>query len=134
MTTRTPPPAGTYGWVASYAGNSSYTFTTATELITINRAATVSALTANPTTVTHPNPVTLTATVSSTAGTPTGNVTFYDGAKVLGAVALSGTAGHDIATYIVSSTTVGTHNYTAVYDDAPNFAASTSNVATVTVN
>jgi len=67
--------------------------------------------------------VTFTAKVTSTAtGTPTGNVTFKDGATVLGTVALSS----GVATYTTSTLAVGTHSITADFLGSTYFLASNS--------
>src|SRR6516164_9479973 len=61
-------------------------------------------------------PITLSATVVDTstgsAGTPTGPVTFRDGATTLGTAALNNSG---IATLTVSSLTQGLHVVTAIY-------------------
>ncbi len=63
---------------------------------------------------------TLTATVSSGAGTPTGNVEFRDGATPIATVALSG----GVATYATAAFSVGVHNLSAVYAGATGYAGS----------
>jgi alpha-tubulin suppressor-like RCC1 family protein len=71
-------------------------------------------------------PVNFTATVSPLppgTGTPTGNVTFYDGATGIGAAAL-GTNG--IASITVSNLTIGDHSITASYAGSASFGGSTS--------
>jgi hypothetical protein len=68
------------------------------------------------------NPVTFTAKVTATAGTPTGSVTFLDGTTPIGSGALSG----GTATYTTSSLTVGTHSITAIYSGDANFSGSSS--------
>ncbi len=75
------------------------------------RAASTTTLTssANPSVVGQP--VTFTATVSSTAGTPTGNVTFSRDGTSLGTVALSGGQ----AAVTTSTLAVGPHTITAEY-------------------
>ena len=74
--------------------------------------------------------VTFTATVAGSGGTPTGAVTFKDGAAVLGSTALS--AG--VASLATSSLTVGNHSITASYGGAASFGASTSAVLVQVVN
>ena len=74
-------------------------------------------------------PVTFTATVTSSSGTPTGTVTFKDGATVIGTVSLS--AG--VATFTTAALAAGTHTITASYGGASGFAASTSPALTQTV-
>ena len=64
--------------------------------------------------------ITLTATVTSASGTPTGTVEFQDGSSVLGTVALvSG-----LATLNSVSLTAGTHSLSAVYGGDSNYAGS----------
>ncbi len=76
-------------------------------------------------------PVTFTATVTSTApGTPTGTVSFFDGASLLGIGMLSGGQ----TTLNVSSLSVGSHSISAQYDGDASFAASSSTSLTQTVN
>ena len=74
------------------------------------------------------NPVTFTATVTSSGAT--GSVSFYDGATLLGSAPLSGTT----ATFTTSALSVGAHSITAVYTGAANYAPSTSAAITQTVN
>src|SRR5262249_3481327 len=78
--------------------------------------------------------VTFSAIVSANApgsGTPTGTVTFYDGAIALGTSTLNSNAK---ATLTISTLSVGTHAITAVYSGDTNFATSTALVLTETVN
>ncbi|MEU2058633.1 Ig-like domain repeat protein, partial [Streptomyces bungoensis] len=72
----------------------------------------------------------LTATVTSSTGTPDGTVTFLDGATPLGTVTLTG----GVATLTTSSLAVGSHSLTADYAGNVNFSVSTSAVDTQTVN
>jgi hypothetical protein len=76
------------------------------------------------------SPLTLTATVSATSGTPTGNVTFFDGATNLGTVALAG----GVATLNTSALTVGAHSLTASYAGATGFLTSNSAVYAQTIS
>lgn len=72
--------------------------------------------------------VTLTATLTGSL-TPTGTVTFMDGAATLGTASVSGTT----ATFTTSALTVGAHSVTVVYGGDSNNAAATSPAITVTV-
>src|SRR5262249_57419733 len=77
--------------------------------------------------------VTFTATVSAVApgaGTPTGTVTFKDGAISIG----SGTLSAGSATFSTSSLSVGTHTVTVSYAGDTNLTASTSANLLQTVN
>ena len=77
--------------------------------------------------------VTFTATVAGAAplvGTPTGSVTFFDGATTLGSAPLSG----GVASLAVTTLTVGSDSITAVYSGDPNFAGSPSTALSQTVD
>ncbi len=74
--------------------------------------------------------VIFTATVSSGSGTPTGTVTFKNGASVLGTIALS----LGKALLATSALSVGTHSITASYGGGTNFLGSTSPTLAETVN
>lgn len=118
----------TYGsntLTASYSGDADFLAGNSNPVtVTEISAITTTVLTATP----NPSPfgftVTFSATVSSLAGTPTGAVSFYDGAALLGTSTLA--AG--VATFSTSTLAVGSHNITAVYAGTANFAASTSNL------
>ena len=98
--------------------------------ITVNKATPTIALTTTANTLLASNPVTFTATVSSSAGTPDGSVGFYDGTTLLG----SGALALGVAPYPTSSLTVGTHSITATYSGDSNFLALTSAAVTETVD
>jgi hypothetical protein len=121
---------GTPQITANYSGDTSFaasdsTLTPVTQ--TVNKANVTVALarTPNSTTV-FGQPVTFTATVSVNApgaGTPTGNVTFFDAsANVVGCAAQTVTA--NVATCITSTLTAGSHPITAVYNGDASFNAS----------
>jgi hypothetical protein len=74
--------------------------------------------------------VTFTATVTASSGTPTGTVTFKDGATSLATVTLS--AGK--AAFATSTLARGTHSLTAVYGGSGSYAGSTSPVSSQVVN
>jgi hypothetical protein len=93
-------------------------------------AATTTTLAADVSTAVFGQTEVLTATVSSTAGTPQGTVTFFDGTSALGSGTLDG-AGR--ATLDVSLG-VGSHSLTASFAATSAFAASTSPSVTETVN
>jgi len=73
--------------------------------------------------------VTFTVSVSSSAGTPSGNVTFMDGSAQLGSATLTGGS----ATYTPSTLATGSHSITAVYSGDDTFASVTSSVLTQVV-
>jgi hypothetical protein len=81
---------------------------------------------------TYGTPVTFTAVVSSSAGTPTGNVTFSAGSKVLGSAALS--SGTVVFMTNPAQLGAGTDSITAAYGGDSSHAASTSPVFLQSVN
>ncbi len=96
-------------------------------------AGTTIKLSSSASTVVYGQPVTFTATVGVVApgaGTPTGTVTFEDGATILGTDTLSGA----LATYTTSALSVGSHSITVVYGGDPNFSGSTSTAIAQAVN
>jgi hypothetical protein len=118
---------------AGYTGPDNFTFTVndgkvdsaaATVSITVNpaiaTATTLSSPTANPTT--YGVNVVLNATVSSSGGSPTGSVEFFDGTRSLGSANLSG----GTATLTTGAIGVLTPGVTAQYRPTGSFGASTS--------
>src|SRR5439155_1298694 len=77
--------------------------------------------------------VTFTATVSAVSGTPTGTVTFMDGATTLGTGTLSKKGQTVQATFSTSALSVASHSITAVYGGDTNFQISTSSALSQTV-
>jgi hypothetical protein len=113
---------------AVYGGDTNFTTSTSSVLTqTVKQAATTTTLTSSLNPSTFGQSVTFTATVapvSPGAGTPTGSVTFYDGATSIATVTLTG----GVATFTTSTLTVGTHSIKAVYGGDANFKTSTSAV------
>src|SRR5262249_28797340 len=91
---------------------------------------TTTALSTSTATAVFGQPVTLTATVTSAAGVPTGFVTFSDGAGVQGTAPVDA---NGVATLTVPLA-VGNHALTASFVGTGNFANSASAAAAVTVN
>jgi hypothetical protein len=90
----------------------------------------------------NPNPsmvgqaVALTATVTPTditPNTPSGTVTFFDGANTLGMGTLSGNPTNDTATFMTSMLSLGSHTLTAKYNGDTNFTTSTSSAISQSV-
>jgi streptogramin lyase len=94
------------------------------------QAATTTALRTSAPTAVFGQPVTLTATVNSPAGTPTGTVTFKDGNTVLGFAAVNA-AGQATLTLTLG---VGSHALTASFAATGAFTGSTSAIVAETVN
>jgi Tol biopolymer transport system component len=89
------------------------------------KAATVTSLVSSNPNATYGDSITLSATVSSTAGTPSGTVQFFDGANSLGTTALS----NGVASLTLGTLSSGTHSLKAVYAETENFAGSESAIS-----
>lgn len=114
---------GNHSVTAVFSGSTSYTGSASAAITqTVAPALTTTVVTTAPNPSTFGATVTLTATVTSVAGTPTGSITFTDGATPLATVTL--TAGQATAT--VGAWTVGAHPLTATYSGAASFQPSTS--------
>jgi hypothetical protein len=123
---------GTHNIVASYAGNTNYASSSSSplaEVIQISSTTTVGSSTNNSTLAGEP--ATLNATVTSATGIPTGTVTFYDGATILGTAPVNA---QGVATLTTSTLSVGTHTLKAVYGGDPNYTGSTSATWTQTIS
>ncbi|HXE06752.1 MAG TPA: Ig-like domain repeat protein, partial [Acidobacteriaceae bacterium] len=115
--------AGTIVVAANQAGNANYAAATqVTQSVTVNKAAATIALQSSANPSIAQSSVTFTATVSSTAGAPSGSVSFLDGTTVLG----SGMLSAGVATFSTSSLAGGPHSITAVYSGDSNYAPVTS--------
>ncbi len=114
---------GTHSITAVYNGDAISTGSTSAVVSQlINKAGTTTKLTGPQGTVSYGQPITFTATISASSGTPTGTVTFKDGNTVLSTVNLS----NKQAVYTTSSLPVATHIITAVYNGDASYTASTS--------
>ena len=89
-----PTEVGTYTVVASFPGSADYSGASSPPVtFDIAPASTAVTLDSSAGSVIFGQPVTLTATVTAGAGTPTGTVTFLDGATTLGVVRSTPRAG-----------------------------------------
>jgi Bacterial Ig-like domain (group 3)/Glycosyl Hydrolase Family 88 len=118
--------AQSHSITAAYSGDTNFGASTSPILSqSITKAATSIILTASPSASRFGQPVAFYAAVkSATSGTPTGTVTFKDGATILGTGTLS--LGH--AKISTLKLAVGSHPLTAIYNGNPNFTASASAV------
>ena len=125
---------GGHSFTAAYSGDARFINSTSAVLgHTVNRANTTTALTSSIPTTVFGQATTFTATVRPNApgaGTPTGSVTFRNGATNLATVALT----NGMAQFTTSSLVVGAFNITAVYGSESRFNASTSAVVVQRVN
>ena len=90
-------------------------------------ASTVTTLTSSVSSVSPGQSIALTATVTSTSGTPTGNVNFLNGSTQMGSGALNGSG---VAT-LTATILPGANSITAQYAGNAQFASSTSAAVTV---
>ncbi len=132
-TATTSSPTGAYPITATVGGPDAATYaaTVTPGTLTINKTASTLTLTAGPNPALAQTSVSLTAqATSSTAGVPTGTVTFSDGGAVLGTAPLDA-AGK--ANYGAANLSVGTHTITAAYSGDQNFTASTASPVAETI-
>jgi hypothetical protein len=123
-------PVGTDSITAAYSGDSNFSAATSSPMSqTVQQASTSTTLTAS----SGAAVLTLTATVSSPAGMPSGTVTFMDGTTQLGSTSVNGSGVATLSS--LTTLTAGTNNITASYSggSGSNFAASTSSAAPVAV-
>jgi sugar lactone lactonase YvrE len=122
---RTVLTAGSQTLSVSFAPTDTTDYTTpatTTVQLQVNRAASTVSLVSSLNPVLLQNPVTYTATVSSTAGKPTGTVTFEDGGVALAAcTGVSVTVSTGLASCAVTYTATGTHSITVLYNGDTNF-------------
>ncbi len=123
---------GSHSIYAVYNGDTNNTGSTSSVLTQVVNALTTTSVGSSLNPSNFGQSVTFTATVTATppaSGTPTGTVTFMDGATSLGPGTLSG----GVATLSTSSLTVGGHTISVVYGGDSNFTGSTSSGVTQTV-
>jgi minor extracellular serine protease Vpr len=122
---------GNHSIVASYGGDTTFTASNSSAYAqTVNKSSSTTAVSTSLTPSRFNQAVTFTATVTATAGTPTGTVTFSDGVTTLGSASVNGSSN---ATLTVSSLGAGAHSVTASYGGDLNFASSASSGVTQTV-
>lgn len=76
------------------------------------------------------SPVTLTATINSTGGTPTGEINFLDGDTVIGTARLTAAG---VTAFTISTLTAGAHSLSASYAGDGSFAGSASATVNTTI-
>jgi hypothetical protein len=126
---------GSHSITASYAGDGNF-LVSASPVATqvVNKSPTTTTVTASPGSSVFGQTVTVTANVIASgggAGTPSGPVTFSDGATTLGSSTLDN---NGKASLSISSLSVGTHSIVAKYGADNNFLESASVAASATVN
>ena len=137
---------GTHNLSATYSGDISYNpvTTPVTDVLTVSKAVTATALAASAASVTTGTNVTLTATITSASNSAvgtTGTVTFFSGGTQIGSpvpvapnAAGSASAGAGGAAALITSfTTSGTKSITATYNGDTNYALSSATAITINV-
>ncbi|MGH3300865.1 MAG: Ig-like domain repeat protein [Streptosporangiaceae bacterium] len=117
---------GSHQVTATYGGDSNFIGSTASSAQKVSTAGTGTEVSSADPGVMAGQPATFTATVTAEppgAGTPSGTVTFYDGATELGTGQLNASGQ---ATYQTSSLGLGPHSVTASYGGDGDFDPSTS--------
>jgi poly(3-hydroxybutyrate) depolymerase len=122
---------GTYTIKATYAGDGTYGRSTSDAVKqVVEKLSTTTSLVSSQNPINFGVSVTFSATVTAQpSGSPTGDVSFYNGSAKLGNVMLS----NGVANYTTTKLSAGTDSITAVYDGGTLFATSTSNAVTETV-
>jgi sugar lactone lactonase YvrE len=115
--------AGNHAITAVYAGDTNSQAVTSSLSLVMNQATTSVAMSSSASPATVGLPVTLRATATGNGATPTGTITFYDGATSIGSSQLDS---NGQASLVISSLGVGSHSITGVYSGDTNDAASTS--------
>ena len=122
---------GTHNIIAKYSGSTDYNKSTSATLSqVVNKSNTAIKLKLAPNPVNTNQSMTMTATVTSSGGVPTGNVSFSDNGNSLGSSSLNGSG---VATFNHSFKTSGSHSVTANYKGSGSFNTS-STTKTETVN
>jgi parallel beta-helix repeat protein len=129
---------GSHSIVAIYSGDANFIGSSSSALTQIvNSIQTTTIVTSSSNPSTAGQIIVFTANVQiSSGGSPTGLVTFFDGATTIGASRLSSAVGWSgsIAEVVTSTLAVGSHSITARYSGEGNFGGSTSSALTQTVN
>jgi hypothetical protein len=126
---------GSHSLTATYSGDTNFNGSTSTaQTEVVGAAASALALSSSPNPSVFGQAVTLTVVGSAVApgsGTPTGAVTFQDGAATIGSAVLNN---NGQAVLSVSALAIGAHSFTATYAGNANFGGSTSTASSQTVN
>ena len=114
---------GTHPITASYAANGNFAASNASLSQVVNGTPSAAAISAAPNPAYVAQNVTISGSVTSAGGTPSGTLAFYDGTTLLGTVALSVSGKASLATAFTSA---GTHNLTLQYSGDAVFNAAVS--------
>ncbi|MDF3293222.1 Ig-like domain repeat protein [Streptomyces silvisoli] len=116
---------GSHALTATYNGGGGFSGSTSlVDTQTVNKASTTTTLTAVPNPAAPGQAVLMTATVTANppgAGIPTGTVSFFDGATLLGTGPVNASG---VATFTTTALSAGSHTLTATYSGNNNFNGS----------
>jgi hypothetical protein len=116
-------PGGSDVITAVYSGDSNHASSTSPSFTeTVNKASTTTALTSSANPVGANQPVSFTAALASAAGIPVGNVVFKDGKTTIATVASSS----GVATLNITFAKTGQHTIHANYQGNGNYSSSTA--------
>lgn len=121
---------------ATYSGDGNFNGSSGAvnQVVSTSLLATTTSLTGSPSSIVRGNSVTYTATVSSSAGTPAGTVTFSDGAGNPATVNCAAqTLSGGVATCTVVYPSKGSYTVIATYSGSATYAGSTSSPVTEVV-
>ncbi len=123
---------GSHSINVSYSGDSNYLASTGAlnQSLTVGKGTATATVTSSLPSSNYGQSVTFTATVSGPDATPSGTVTFFDGATSLGTATLDGSGYAAISNSLL---TAGSHSITVQYGGDGNFSAVTSAAITQTV-
>lgn len=129
VSTLTP---GQHNIVATFPGSDNYALSSSSTLTeTVTSTATTTTLSTSGASALSGKPLTLTATVVSPTGSPTGAVAFQDGTTLIGRGTLNA---QGLATLATTSLTAGNHAITAVYQGDGSYITSTSTPVAETIS
>ena len=120
---------------ASYSGDSNFSTSTSAGLTqTVNQASTSTTVSSSVNPSSFGESVIFTATVGPVtpgAGTPSGTISFYDGATLLGTATLDSSG---VAHFTISTLARGSHSITTHYSGDIDFDLSLSAILTQVIN
>ena len=120
----TYPGPGSHPITAVYAGDANFNPSTSAVLTqTVKQASTTVGISATPSPSTYGKPVTITVSVRSSGGTPTGSVTITDGVVLIGTATLDPSGQ---ATLSVSTLVAGPHYLMGTYAGDANFTGNST--------
>jgi uncharacterized protein (TIGR03118 family) len=114
---------------AQYSGDAAFLPSSSTTELQVTGTGTTVALSV-PAKIAHGSTVTMTASINSTGGAPTGNIMFHEGAVEIGSAPMNAKG---VATLTTNTLAVGTHSMTATFAGAGTFAGSTSSTVVTEV-